>query len=572
MKKNIFNIIALIVVFGSGLLAIDGCKLKNPAEGIVVSIKADAVTAPSEILIKDARTGYQPKNITTAIPVTISGPGAPYIYSSGASKTISLFQGAVSFSLRKGTIVSISNPIKFTIHIDLPGYLPLEYPVVLTSLDPISETASVVDFNNPPKGAASKTATIETGADGKTTDTSSIFIPATIGKTESLKIAIEAGTKMLDASGAPVSGNIEAKVIQFTPSTEEAINAFSGGTDFNSIKDVNGNPLAAGGFYPAGWMDMTMSAGGKDVKSFDKALQTTFEINADLTNPTTKAKYKAGDVMDVYSKSEGSTDWTKEGTATIALNSTSGKLEATLAVKHLSVWAFGILVPKCGGTLTFSIFIPNREFGDIFYISKIGTYNGKPYTIARGQLFRVSGQKNGVGITTITSNVRPEQNTTYQIHSANEGLFYEGPLCGSIIDLGSPAAPNVLVNQVLIKCINGSSVLLPNQYKVYYIDDDEYNNTINNATGRKIDPRDGLVNGIYWKQTNIANVTQDGKEINTISLRKNKLLIGKKYRFALYYNDGREESRKDYITPATISQEVLDAGGQVIIVLGTCPI
>ena len=570
MKKNIFNIIALIAVLGSGLLAIDGCKLKNPAEGIVVSIKADAVTAPSEILIKDARTGYQPKNITTAIPVTISGPGAPYVYSSGASKTISLFQGAVSFSLRKGTIVSINNPIKFTIHIDLPGYLPLEYPVVLTSLDPISATASVVDFNNPPKGAASKTATIETGADGKTTDTSSIFIPATIGKTESLKIAIDAGTKMLDASGAPVSGNIEAKVIQFTPSTEEAINAFSGGTDFNSIKDVNGNPLAAGGFYPAGWMDMTMSAGGKNVKSFDKALQTTFEINADITNPTTKVKYKAGDVMDVYSKSEGSTDWTKEGTATIALNSTSGKLEATLAVKHLSVWAFGILVPKCGQRLTISIFIPNREFGDWFQIKKF--MPGFNAFLGLFVDFNVSGQDNGVGITTIPCGFLPEENATYQIYSQNEGVLYEGPLCGSIVDLGSPAVPNVMVNQVLIKCINGSSVLLPNHYKVYYIDDDEYNNTINNATGRKIDPRDGKVNGIYWKQTNIANIKQDGKEINTISLRKKKLLIGKKYRFALYYNDGKEESRKDYITPAPISQEVLDAGGQVIIVLGTCPI
>ena len=571
MKKNIFSILALILVLGSGLLVIDGCKLKNPTEGFAISIKADAVTAPSELLIRDAKTGSPLASLTSATPVTISGPGAPYVYSSGATKTISIFQGGISFSLRKGTPVSASNPIKFTIFIDVPGYLPLEYPITLTSLEPIQEEASLVNFSAPPAGAAASSKTVATGTDGKTTDTSSIVIPATANKKEALKIAIDAGTKMVDASGQAVSGAVEAKVMQFTAGTKESLNSFPGGLEFNELKDANGNKIPAGGFSPAGWIDISMSVGGKSVKSFDKPLIVSMEIDANQINKLTNAKYKVGDVIDIYSKTAGENNWVKEGTATIALNSNS-KLEAQMPVKHLSVWGMGIFIPKCGEPLRLTVNVPKGYSRLSFKIYENLLAGGAEYWNEVDEV-NIYEEINGTGIVSVTSEFVPLNNQVYRIEVLKGLPLYTGPLCGSIINLGTIGSVDNLTNNILIKCTNGSGVLLPNDYKVYYVNENDYQNTINPATGRKIDPRDPEIDGKDWKEATIINQTIEGVIINTLTIPKKDVEVGEKYRFSVYYHDGNNESREDYITPAPIVQEVLDAGGQdVIIILTTCPI
>ncbi len=572
MKKNIFSILALILVLGSGLLVLDGCKLKNPTEGFAISIKADAVTAPSELLIRDAKTGSPLASLTSATPVTISGPGAPYVYSSGATKAISIFQGAVSFSLRKGTPVSASNPIKFTIFIDVPGYLPLEYPITLTSLEPIQQEAYLVNFSAPPSGAAANTKTVVTGSDGKTTDTSSIIIPATTNKTEALKIAIDAGTKMLDVTGQPVSGSVEAKVMQFTSGTEESLKSFPGGLEFNELKDTNGNKIPAGGFSPAGWIDINMSIGGKSVRSFDKPLIVSMEIDPNQINKLTNAKYKVGDVIDIYSKTAGENNWVKEGTSIIALNSNS-KLEAKMLVKHLSIWGMGVFIPKCGEALSLTVNVPKGY-------SKLGLTIYKRIDLSDGSFYwdfadniNVFESVSGSGLLSVTSEFVPQINQVYKIEVLQGTPLYTGPLCGSIVNLGTIGAVDNLTNNILIKCANGISVLLPDNYKVYYVNENDYQNTINPATGRKIDPRDPIINGKDWKEATIINQTINGVIINTLTLPKKDVVVGEKYRFSVYYNDGKKESREDYVTPAPIVQEVLDAGGQdVIIILTTCPI
>jgi hypothetical protein len=139
--------------------------------------------------------------------------------------------------------------------------------------------------------------------------------------------------------------------------------------------------------------------------------------------------------------------------------------------------------------------------------------------------------------------------------------------------LGTIGSEDNLTNNILIKCTNGSGVLLPNNYKVYYVNENDYQNTINPATGRKIDPRDPEIDGKDWKEASIINQTIEGVIINTLTFPKKDVEVGEKYRFSVYYNDGKNESREDYVTPAPIVQEVLDAGGQdVIIILTTCPI
>ncbi|OYU94276.1 MAG: hypothetical protein CFE21_16960 [Bacteroidetes bacterium B1(2017)] len=551
------------------LLLLDGCKLKNPTEGFAISIKADAVTAPSELLVRDAKTGSPLAGLTSASPVTISGPGAPYVYSSGATKALSIFQGAVSFSLRKGTPVSASNPIKFTVHINVNGYLPIDYPIELTSLEPILAETYLVSLTDLPANAAKSVKTIGTGTDGKTTDTSSIFIPSSSSKPEALKISIDAGTKMLDEQGQPVVGSVEANVFQFNSGSQEALKSFPTSFRFEDLKDANGNSIPGGGFEPAGWVDITMNAGGKSVKTFDKPLNANLEINKDQINPKTNAKFKAGDEIDVFSKSVGVSNWVKEGVATVILNSSTGNLEANIQITHLSVWGIGLLMPKCGTPLSFS-WLLNKGYG-----SSNGTIIIRHSKTFEDVVIRASyvESRDGAGVKTVVTSFVPVADAEYLVILGGTFIAYKGKLCGSLIDLGSvPSSPSI-TNNIFLKCTNGSSVLLPNDYKVYYVNENDYQSTINPATKRKIDPRDPIINGKDWKDCAIQNVTIDGKTINTITLPKSDMVVGQKYRFSVYYNDGKKESREDYVTPAPIVQEVLDAGGQdVIIILAECPL
>lgn len=168
---------------------------------------------------------------------------------------------------------------------------------------------------------------------------------AKLGKTETLKIQIEKGTQMLDENGQPIGGAVEAKVMQFTSGTGESMKSFPGGLMFNDLKDLNGNKLPDVGFSPAGSIEMNMSAGGKIVKSFDKPLSTTIEINKEQINPNTQLKYKNGDEIEIYSKSEN-TGWGKEGTTILTENSKQ-ETGGFLQIKHLSVWSFGSSRGNC---------------------------------------------------------------------------------------------------------------------------------------------------------------------------------------------------------------------------------
>ncbi len=570
MKKNIFSLVALLVVLGSSLLFLDACKLKNPTEGIIISIKADAVTAPSELIIRDAKNQTI---VAGTVPVTISGPGAPYVYSSGASKTIYLFEGAISFSIRKGTPVSASNPIKFTVNVNLPGYLPLEYPITLTSLDPIRTDIYVVSFNNPPAGAKGEEKTVTTGSDGKTTDTSSISIPATAEKTEALKIAIEAGTQLLDKDGQPVTGAVEAKVLQFTTGTKESYLSFPGGFDFSGVKDANGNPTQEGSFEPAGWIDMSMTAGGKSVTDFSKPLNVSMEISEDQINPLTQAKYKSGDVIDIYSKSEGE-NWVKEGTATIALNS-NNRLEAQMPVKHLSNWAVGIIAPKCGQEFILKIGLKvgyNVKFVKIFEVLLTdGTF------IPKKEFFVWEWEYPGGQTHNINTRFEPNANSIYML--VLDGVtIYEGKLCGTLVDAGDVATPGKVTSILEVKCTNGSQIILPENYTVYYINEATYLGSANPndpaQPGRRVAPRDGAIvqtggGTVEWLRASMETVTIDGKTYNKLQLPETTIENGQKYRFSVYYNDGSKETREDYITETIVDKTQTQ---QVSIVLSKCPI
>ena len=67
MKKyNITSLYALLTFFLT-LTLVNSCKIKNPVEGVGITIKASAVGAPNIFRVINANTGYSDPQFENAI-------------------------------------------------------------------------------------------------------------------------------------------------------------------------------------------------------------------------------------------------------------------------------------------------------------------------------------------------------------------------------------------------------------------------------------------------------------------------------------------------------------------------
>ncbi len=333
----------LIVIICLGVF-IQGCKLKNPTEGIYVYAKADAITAPSELLFFDPSTG-KPEAAMENVVVNVSGPAASFIYNSGGRKTITINNGIVQISFRKGTLVSEANPLKFNLEINAPGYISFVKSFSLTSLDPIKETMFLVNLNNLPKGSAKTEGNTTTDPTGTTTAPITVTVPTSADKKEVAELTIPTGVSMKDKDGSPVTGTVAIDVLQFAGSGQQALDAF-GNKGGNTIKDINGSTLNETVIAPLGWLNINMTAGGKEVKTFSNPVKGKIGIPAGLVNPITGAEYKEGDALSVLSKEDDGTEFKKEGTTTLQ-KATDGSLFAEINITHLSGWTIAQSFGKC---------------------------------------------------------------------------------------------------------------------------------------------------------------------------------------------------------------------------------
>ncbi len=579
MKKNIQSIIVLLVAATSAIFVLDACKLKNPTEGFVISIKADALNAPFIFNVIDAKTGAQ-ADLPNGYEVKVTGPGASAIYSSGGNRKIVVMQGLLIFSLRKGNVPTAGSPIKFNFEFSNSKYLDLVYSVELKSLNQVSEQIALVDFSNPPAGSGSATKTVTTGTDGKTTTTEKITVAGNSGKDEEATVLIPTGTQMLDKSGNPVSGSIESKIMH---ASSDAVGSFPGGTNVSQVKDAAGNTLPGGAFVPVGWVNINMSAGGNAVSSFSQPIDVAMEISDSMLNPETGTIYKVGDVLGVFSRSEGQNTWVKESTTTVVKNAITNKLEAIMKVNHLSAWSASNFLNPCGLPLVLNFSNTTANAVSIsFGVLNKGTNFSHCYQNGHLNSYDFSVPANTTNYKYVTDFI-PVQNLQYYYYTENMSNEDDpmnrsggtcGVLCNSTINtsVGANNKPNIIFN-LLLKCSNGSQVLLPNNYQVYYIKETDFQNTIVPTNGNKlshrIDPGDNTYAGKTWSKTTVQAIIDNNKSYNKMSFGSGTFVEGEKYRFSVYY----ENSREDYVSEPYNATAMGIAGGYPItITLTKCPI
>ncbi|MCK6610411.1 MAG: hypothetical protein L6Q78_05155 [Bacteroidia bacterium] len=566
MKKILLKASLYGLVAGFASLPI-ACKLKTPTEGFQITVRADAINAPSFFNLVDAKSGYSDAAFEN-LEVKITGKDADKVYSATGRKDIYVKEGALLISLRKGVVPTITNPIEYTINIEANGFLSEVYTVKLYSAAPVTQTISLVKITNLPGGMGAKTQLVSAAGNGEVSTDVSIVSDAGADKSTKATLSISSGTILKDASGNPVSGEVESRVIHNSVNSAESYEALPGKMSDLEIKDATGATLSATQLRPVGLLTIDMTSGGKEVKSFSKPVNSIIEIPDGMLNPTTSAPYKEGDLLDVFSKNDNESNWVREGSTTITKNSTTGKLEANMSITHLSSWLVGLMSTKCNFTLNTPTILKDTEeplvvtFQPIIRFSSLLTIEGTEITAMGNDEVIRNAIASSIGINVDRIRINAVRYLSQDLSLSKNAL--ELPACNATLTLDYRGTSTDVINFYFrAKCKSGSMnfATLPPNTTVYFIEESVYQNLANYVNGHRVYPIETSPSGVSWTKMISSDAVYNNNPYSKTNLLKSLLKPGTKYRASVYYGTGQYTERIDYLydTPpgATLPNSVV---------------
>ncbi|SFH34871.1 hypothetical protein [Pedobacter insulae] len=374
-KKIMAALAVVFMLYGS-------CK--NPVENVDIIVNTDVFQSPIMVRFVNAKTGAT--NNPQDFEVNISGQNADLVVTNTGGKDFEASRGFLQLALAENAAPSETNPIKFTISANVPGFAPTTQNITVTSAtEPLQYIVQLVEYANPAAGTGVVVATrnITNG----TATTEMVLTTATNpAMPEKSNITIAAGTSFLDGAGQVINANqIEAKVVHYGPSNPESVAAFPGGFYAGNAVGANGQAINGGVvFVTGGFLAIDIYAGNKEVKGFSKPIVVEMEVSNTLINPNTGAVVKENETIPLWSLNEETGQWTLEGTTTFVKNN-AGKLVAKMNVSHLSYWNFDWYYGTCGnngGTLTIKApKFSNSQYYKLYVVTANGGKTNYPGSI-----------------------------------------------------------------------------------------------------------------------------------------------------------------------------------------------
>lgn len=330
MKKNIIKGLAFLAL---PALLFGACKKVDITDGVVEVFNVSSSKASVSFQFVDANTGQLlDMNGNEDIQIRIGGANAQDVSDNFGAQKYGADLGLLSLSIAESLIPSENTPVEFTVHATANGYFPSSTDVTLIEEGHTHISVSMVSVNNAPQDI--KVATDLIAGVGSTGEISSDFslMPAVSNSGTTAEVNISTGTKLMDKNGNAVSGNIDVELAYVDPNGENASLVLPG--DLNRAQMDNGDFMT---FNTLGAVAMDMYAGTKEVTNFDTPIQMTISIPNGATKFDGSA-IAAGDDFGVYSYDEENSNWKLESTETVSMNTTSGLLEVTFDMAHLSAW------------------------------------------------------------------------------------------------------------------------------------------------------------------------------------------------------------------------------------------
>ncbi|RZK41071.1 MAG: hypothetical protein EOO90_12710 [Pedobacter sp.] len=324
----------IVAAFALAIILFSGCK--NPAEDVRIVVNTDIFKSPMLIQFVNAKSGAAgPKNFN----VQITGPNADLVRTTTGGKTFKATEGMLNLVLDRNANPTETNPARFTVSIDVPGFAPIFQEVSVKSpTQALHLRIPVVEYANPAagNGVVANTQTINNG-----TASNEIKLATTTnaGMAQKSDITVQTGTGFLDAAGQATGGaQLDVKVVHSGTAVNGTSPVSPGGNVITNALDKNGNKIGGEIILSSlGSVSINMFAGTKEVKSFTKPLIVEMEVNPNTINPGTKQPIKENDEVSLWSINEETGQRKSEGNATLVKNAT-GKLVARMEVTHLSIW------------------------------------------------------------------------------------------------------------------------------------------------------------------------------------------------------------------------------------------
>ncbi len=521
MKTKFTRIYSLLAILIAAVL-INACRIKDPLEGFVVSVKTDAISAAHVFRLVDNKTGATVNAFENAT-VTLSGPGAANLYDADGRKNFRIVEGRIGICIRRGVNPSGATPVNFTLNVTVPGYLPKSLSYSLKSIMPTTNTITLVNENDLPSGASKKDTTISVPATGITQPI--VFTTATTAtKTEQAKITLPAGTRFLDANGNAVSGNITATIIhtQFQDSTNSAMKTV--GAFDNNFKDENGNDIKLS-VVEGEAIDISFKATGKNAQDVTPSDPIQIEFFDNLV------PY----ILEITQDAEGNIIKTVRP-KTAGVTTRARKIASLPATRPVTTTRFSI-----------------KDYSNPAVKSMAGN----------GMRLVAFSWTNPISV--IFSSITPEIDGTFDANITRFAPQPDAPFGGGLISdlfVSTPFAKTAWAGKNLIEydfveqqsllkvyfgvdCQSGQvkRPVLPEGTQIYLIDEAKYQASAANTThGNKIFPEDAaLRDGTVWKKYTVNGLeTKDNKVYSIVYIPWKDLTPGAEYR-ASYYRAGKRQ-------------------------------
>lgn len=334
--RTSLKLIKITVILAA--LSFLSCEIKNPVEGVKVLFNANQAETFISIAALNGST-MQPVGLTggaNTMDVSVSGLGSGFINnimgSAAGSGPIRSAFGIMNFAVSNSFIPSQSNPLNINLTIQVPGFLTSNIPITLTSTGGHSFTCVLTSLTNPGDGIEIVTEPILNVTSSGTSVLKTFSSGSDNISGTGVSLTIPQGTTFLDADENPLTGNFNATIAYFNPTSENALRSFPGSFFVNT--DQGRKMFSTAGFAA---IEIIQQGTNKKVEKFGKPVQLTITIPSSIKNLDTSAPIKEDDTIPIWSMDSENGTWLAEGTGIVDINN-EGKFAITTNITHLSWW------------------------------------------------------------------------------------------------------------------------------------------------------------------------------------------------------------------------------------------
>lgn len=322
-----------------------GCK-KNPLDGVILTLNTDISPVVYSIQVFDAN----PDNTITEsenFSVKITGKDAASIFTLDGTKNFKFTKGFLSIMVKPGITPSASKPLQFSVVVRYRNYLKTTIPVFLTKPQKGMVKVPIINTVNPPKGVTVTNTVVSTNTSGALDNDVKIQTPISAEKKETAEINIPKNTQFFDASGKPITGNINVQLVHFDNRNSQSLASFPGGFTANNVTDAANSSLGNGLFQTAGFVALEMGTDNQEVESFSQPVQVKIGVNSELKDPSSNQPIQAGNKIPSWSFNSETAEWKQIGDASVSFDATTNSYSADFFTSRRSWYNFDYFFRSC---------------------------------------------------------------------------------------------------------------------------------------------------------------------------------------------------------------------------------